>query len=884
LKKLALFVSAALSFAMLNGQASPARAADAPADNRGDTVAEVVVTSSRVKGETPVGSALLTISRAEIERSNATTTSQLFLNMPQVNNLGVSESLRSGNGGSANFNYSQGINIHAIGPYATLLLIDGQRAAPQGVYGLAVDTSIVPAIALQRVEVVPDGASAIYGSDAVAGVANLILRRSMDGAQVSANYGGGKDYDQYQFGAIAGRSWSSGHATLTYAYGGHSALKASDRSFARADLTGRGGSDFRSTQCNPGTVVIGGVNYAIPAGGVTPATAGLLLPNTTNRCDNFRSSYLLPKIERHNVVATVDQDVTQNLRLFGTGIYARREVDMRVGFLPTTLTVPTTNAFYVRPPGTGTAPETIRYALSELTDLPFSRGVAEFFQGTAGARLALPADWEATATVTYGSGQDVSRVDHAANNAALNAAVASSNPATALNPYGAPNSAAVLAAIGNGLSAFQGRSDQDVEEVSLTGPLFILPGGKVKLAVGYQHQRTKQESYNLTGTNTAPISALAVDFSRTVDSAYAELFVPLVGPDNAVPGVQSLQVDLAGRYDKYSDVGSTTNPKVGVNWEVVEGVRLHASYGTSFRAPPIFQARGAGNSFVTALSDPLAGGAPVTAIVTGGGNPDAKPETATTYSAGIDVTPGQIPGFTAQLNYFNVTYRNTLTALGNNAQILNQAYYSGLGIITRNPTPAQMAAILAKYPLIGGVLPATVPVYIDARTRNLASIKAEGLDLALNYHWETADYGAFDAGVVGSYFLKYDSTAAPGAPVVDLSGTILNPPDLQLKPYLSWRRGAADARVAVNFTDSYTNNLVTPVQKVSSNSTVDLHLGYDLGDLAKGVRIALDITNVFDRDPPFVNIGPSSTTDGGYDASLANPVGRLLAFTLTADF
>jgi iron complex outermembrane receptor protein len=874
-----------LSFAVLSGQASPARAADAPADSGGgDTVAEVVVTSSRVKGETPVGSALLTISRAEIERSNATTTSQLFLNMPQVNNLGVSESLRSGNGGSANFNYSQGINIHAIGPYATLLLIDGQRAAPQGVYGLAVDTSIVPAIALQRVEVVPDGASAIYGSDAVAGVANLILRRSMDGAQVSANYGGGKDYDQYQFGAIVGGSWNSGHATLTYAYGGHSALKASDRSFARADLSGRGGSDFRSTQCNPGTVVIGGVNYAIPAGGVTPATAGLLLPNTTNRCDNFRSSYLLPKIERHNVVATVDQDVTQNLRVFGTGTYARREVDMRVGFLPTTLTVPTTNAFYVRPPGTGTAPETIRYALSELTDLPFSRGVAEFFQGTGGARLALPADWEATATVTYGSGQDVSRVDHAANNAALNAAVASSNPATALNPYGAPNSAAVLAAIGNGLSAFQGRSDQDVEEVSLTGPLFSLPGGKVKLAVGYQHQRTKQESYNFTGTDTAPIKALAVDFSRRVDSAYAELLVPLVGPDNAVPGVRSLQVDLAGRYDKYSDVGSTTNPKVGVNWEVAEGVRLHASYGTSFRAPPIFQARGAGNSFVTALSDPLAGGAPVTAIVTGGGNPDAKPETATTYSAGIDVTPSLIPGFTGQLNYFNVTYRNTLTALGNNAQILNQAYYTGLGIITRNPTAAQVAAILAKYPLIGGVLPATVPVYIDARTRNLASIKAEGLDLALNYHWEMDDYGAFDAGVVGSYFLKYDSTAAPGAPVVDLSGTILNPPDLQLKPYLSWRRGAADARVAVNITDSYTNNLVTPVQKVSSNATVDLHLGYDLGHVAKGVRVALDITNLFDRNPPFVNIGPSSTTDGGYDASLVNPVGRLVAVTLTADF
>ena len=159
-------------------EASPTGAPSSDQSKQNVAVDDIVVTGSRLKGTTPVGSAIVSVSRADIESSNAMTTSQLFLNLPEVANLGVTQNSRSGNGGSANFTFSQGLNIHGIGPYATLMLVDGQRLVSQGVYGLIVsDTSVVPTIALERVEVVADGASAIYGSDAVAGVANLILRR-----------------------------------------------------------------------------------------------------------------------------------------------------------------------------------------------------------------------------------------------------------------------------------------------------------------------------------------------------------------------------------------------------------------------------------------------------------------------------------------------------------------------------------------------------------------------------------------------------------------------------------------------------------------------------------------------------------------------------------
>lgn len=876
-----------IGVALVTAQGVHAQTAPEDGASSADGNAELVVTGSRVKTDAPTGSALFVVDRANIEVSNATTTAQLFQNMPQVNNLGVSESVRSGNGGSANFNFSQGINIHAIGPYATLVLIDGQRVAPQGVYGLAVDTAIVPTIALQRVEIVPDGASAIYGSDAIAGVANLILRRQVKGIETSGSYGFGDDYHQYQTGVTGGVNWSTGHATLSYAYGGHSALRASDRSYARADLTALGGNDFRATQCNPGTIVMQGGNYAIPAGGVTPATAGSLIRGTTNRCDNFSESYLLPEIRRHNVVATLDQDITDRLSVNATALYARRETSVRGGYPVTTLTVPQTNAFYTAPPG-ATGPQTIRYAFNTLPLSPTGKGSSDFYQGTIGAKLKLSESWVADAAFTYGGSNEHYYTRNVVNNGALAAALASSNPATAFNPYGDANSASVLAAIGNGQFSPNGKEDQDVADLGLSGTLLTLPGGEVRLALGYQHQRQRQRAWNTTGSTAAPIRSLSVDFTRRVNSTYGELLIPIFGPGNAVTGIHSLTIDVAGRYDRYSDVGSTTNPKIGVAWEPVAGFSLHGSYGTSFRAPPVYQSQGTASTSVSSLSDPLLGGASTSVLLITGGNPGTKPETATTYSFGVDLKPKLIPGLSAQLNYFKVKYRDIITALGNNSQLLNQSYYSSLGIITRNPTPAQIADALARYPLVTGTVPAQVPVLVDARTRNLASLKADGLDFVVDYQVRTGSAGDFNVGLSGTYYLRFISGAAPGAPGVDLVGTILNPVKLQLRPYAGWHLGDFNARAVVNITGRYTNNLVQPIQRVSSQATVDLHLDYDLARVlpvsANRLRLALDATNLFDKNPPFVNIGPTSVTEGGYDATVASPVGRVIALSVIAAF
>jgi iron complex outermembrane receptor protein len=880
----AVSITALASTQPASAQAASSTGAPSSDQSKQDVAAgDIVVTGTRLKGSAPVGSSIVSVDRAEIDRLNVANTSQLFLNLPQVNNLGVTQNARSGNGSSANFNYAQGLNIHGLGPYATLALIDGRRVVPQGSYGLIVsDTSIIPTIALERIEVMADGASAVYGSDAVAGVGNLILRRHFQGIEASSSYGLADNYRQYQAGIIAGHDWGTGHAMLAYSYSGNSNLAARDRSFARSNLTSFGGSNFSATSCNPGNIRVGGVSYAIPAGGVTPATAGSLQAGTVNRCDNLLDSSLIPKIRRNNVVATVDQDVTGGLSLHAMGFYSRRTIASRVGLSTATLTVPSTNAFFVRPAGTvGT--ETVGYAFTELPQTAYSTGVSEVYQGTGGASLKLPHDWVATADYTYGRANEGYNYRNVLYNPALTAALASSNPATAFNPYGAANSPTVLAAISSGVQVLQGRGTQSIVDLGLSGALFALPAGPVSLAIGYQHQYNRQYAYTLTGSGASPLLAPQVDAHRNVNSFYAEVKIPLIGPDMDIPGVYRLTTDVAVRRDSFSDVGKTTNPKVGVDWEVVQGMRLHGSYSTAFRAPALYHTKGVGASFYTQLSDPTVGGQLVNVLESFGGNAK-KPETARTYTLGGDFKPVSVPGLSVQLSYFNVHYKGTIATLVFNPVLLSQPYYAGIGIITRNPTAQQIAAFTAQLPTIPGVVPPSVAAIIDTRATNLGGVHAGGLDYVINYQREVGEAGTFGIGSSGTIYLNYKLAVAPGAPFIDVLGTYLNPNKLQIRGYLNWQKGPIDASAIVNRSSSYINNTVTPAQKVSPYVTMDFHMGYDFSKLIHmtKLRASVDVTNLFDRKPPFVNISPTTSTEGGYDGTQGNPIGRVVAFTLAA--
>jgi iron complex outermembrane receptor protein len=852
---------------------------------------EIVVTGSRIRGIAPIGPSVTGVTRDSIETSGAVSTAQILQQLPQVFNLGFSESSR-GQGGAGNITYGSAVNIRGIGPFATLTLINGHRSIGQGTSAATVDPSIIPMLALERIEVVADGASAIYGSDAVAGVANLIMRRNEKGVQAMMRFGKANGYDERQVGALWGTRWANGQATLTFENSYKSALNGADRDFFTGNLTAQGGGDFRSTQCAPGNVVISGVSYAIPAGGVTKAGAATLVAGTANKCDNSKVQDLLPKQDRNSFAFTLNHDLGRGISVYADGFASRREFMFKPAALAANLTVPSTNPFYVRPAGApaGTS-ETVAYSF--INELPQNRneGFSRSMQATGGVDFEMGSGWKSGVLYTYGSNTDYSVTSRGLNNAAITAALANTDPATALNVFGSgSNSPATLAAISNQIAYSPGTTRFHNVQAKADGPLFALPAGQVRTAVGYEGQILHTVGGQTTGPATAPVFG-EVQLERTVNSLYGEVVVPVFGGSFTAPGVRKLDLSAAIRGDNYSDVGKTSNPKWGLNWTPVDGLTFKASYGTSFRAPGLTQIRGftnggRGGLFVQNYSDPTNGGALRVGVALSAANQDLKPETAKTRSLGFDWQPAIGNKTRISMNWFDITYDNQITGYLSDLTVLNrEAAFAGTPIIQRNPSAALQAQLLAQYP-INGVPPANWTLFVDGRQFNLAKSVSQGYDFQASTRLATDNFGGFQFGLSGTVFTKYDVNLTPaGAPVSQLN-TIYNPLKFKARGSVNWNIGGWFSTVVVNYQNAYDNNLANPVQRVAAFTSLDARVAYTLerDGWLRDTTVALGVSNLFDKKPPFVNIAQSSNGGGGFDPTLASPIGRIVSLSLDKKF
>ncbi|MDO8799737.1 TonB-dependent siderophore receptor [Phenylobacterium sp.] len=840
------------------------------------SLSEVVVTGSRIRGVEAVGSNVVSINQEAIVQSGTSSAADLLRKVPQVIGLGPSATASSAQNGAANATRGSGVNLRGVGVNATLLLLNGKRFPAAGTQGQFTDPSVIPFLALERVEVVPDGASAIYGSDAIAGVVNLIIRKTFDGAQTNARVSYADGYETHQISQLLGTSWDSGAAMIAFEHSYNTELDARDRDFYTSDLRSRGGRDLRANQCNPGNIIISGVTYAIPAGGVTAANAASLVP-ATNLCDNLKYNYIIPEQQKNSVVLSARQDITDTISLFTEGYYSKRQVLNR-NIITSSLTVPSTNPFYVRPPGApaGTS-ESVNYSFFKDFGYNYVASGSASGEITAGADIKLPGEWKATAYASYGRSDDLNKQRSNYYGAGGVAALADTNPATALNLFGGANHPATIAKISSGQFIIQARTGLKTYNVQADGGLIDLPGGKVRLAVGAEY-REEQLVTNLFGGAPGPATTSAYsNVTRNIGATFAELYVPLVGPDMNVPLVRRLDLSVAGRYEDYSDVGTTKNPKIGLNWELAEGVSFRGSYGKSFRAPSLAENSpigGGAGLYGDTLPDPSSPTGTRQGIGIAGGNPNLQPETAKTWSFGLDLRPEPLPGFHANVTYFKVDYENQIVALRGTAGLLSLPFYAQF--VIRNPTPAQIAALQAQYVTNTPINTALVTYIQDGRRHNLGTNIIRGFDFDLGYDWSTS-LGDFETSVSGEYFTKFDLSPAPGAPITAVVDTINYPPELRMRGELAWRNNGWSARSAVNFTGAYKNNTITPAKKIDAFTTVDLHVSYDLsprGGWFDGVTVALDAQNLFNKEPPFVDIS------GGYDPQMASPIGRLVGVSI----
>ncbi len=845
---------------------------------------QVNVTGSLIPGVQDAIAPLIYLKQRQLAMTPFETVEDALYSQPIVSLSGPREDL----GIDQNYQYGAGLDLRGLGVGATLVLVNGHRQPLSGLNGDFVDVSTIPWSAVKRIEILPDGASALYGSDAIAGVVNIIMKDDFEGAETHLRYGsaiGGRR--EVTASQLLGTHWSAGHAMLAYQYSDTTPLAAAERPYAgNADKTPYGGGNYDTYYSNPGNILNPQTllpAYGIPAGqngqGLTPAalSPGINLEN------QFAHYQIFPDVIAHELYATAAQSLSERWQLFFDGRFADRDALRSYYADQGLLVVPSSNPFYVNP--FGSVPYTlVAYNFSSDYGPAVFSARSHVYMGAAGTRLQLGETWEATLSESYGRQSLRSEEYNVVDQAVLQASLADPNPATAFNPFGSGSSTnpQTLAAIER---VYPLHSVSTIEYTRLVadGSVFGMSGGDAKLAVGLE-RREEELAHDVPDPLNPTEETIRQRYGRHMGSVFSQLILPLVGDPNNPRAVPRLQLNLAGRYEHYSDFGGTFNPTFRILWIPADALKLRGSWGRSFRAPTLDDLYDTSSDAAVSvvLPDPRSPNGRSLVLVKQGSNPSLKQESAKTWTAGFDLAPPLLAGSTFSLTYYSIDYENRIAQPAADDPfgiLIDEAEWAP--VITRYPSPAQIQAACNSSDYQGSVsacLASSPAAIVDVRLANLASTRTTGVDLeardSLYRSW-----GAVELGVTANYVLHFDQAVTADSPPVDIVNTINNPLALRLRGTIGWSRGGSRSPgpgfdLAVNHTGGYKDPGSALVPNVSPWTTVDARFFYrttpGTGWLS-GMELGINGVNLFNRAPPFVD------DQYGYDEYNVQPLGRIVS-------
>jgi iron complex outermembrane receptor protein len=864
---------------------------------RMEEVTEVIVTGSRLKrvdADSP--SPVIVLTREQLDRSGAANLTDAIRNILPIQSNSVTDFSNFGNVGTGQSN----INLRGLGNGSTLTLINGRRFALSGNSringGNVYNINPIPMGAVDRIEVLKDGASAIYGSDAIAGVVNLILRKDYTGTEVNLYYNNTFDTDSgiVNGSVTSGFSGERGSAVITLETYRQNDMMASDRDFsASADQRSRGGLDVRVTpglrgtvyampgQALPGVFLPNGQPAsfaAIPANqngvGLTAAdfaaTAGVRDVMNQNDYENT-----VPSRDTVNVMGVFDYRLTDSVTMFGQFAYSHTKSyaliynnsEVTLG----QLVIPASNPY--NPFGVD-----VRLEKNIAQELGIGKRSNDYndYGVVAGLRGPLLAGWEWEAAFNHGqSTADSGFNPYNRNRGSSNAL--SPDPATAYNWFGDASSGAVndAAKIDNlrGYQIGQGIGDLNMVDATLRGPLFSVFGNQAQAALGAEYRRDSyQQSYiSDASLPSNTFTGVIQQQRRTTKSVFAEWEVPLVTPGQQIPLVRNLELSFAGRYEDLGPYGTTTDPRVGFRWQIVKSLLLRASWGTSFRAPTADQVGSAPSITTRSVADPLRGNQVYSFTTYESSDMGLRPEASDNWSAGIIFEPAALEGLSVSLDYYLIDYKDKFSYLFPEYAVQYPDVYSRY--VTRSAPTAQDIAM--GY---AGAITSMQLGYV-----NLAGTKVSGIDLDVRYSWDTA-LGRFNYSLLGTHTLKFDESVSPNAPAVERVGDYRYPKKWQGNTSLFLTRGGFDAGVTFRYVHAYYNSgfgIFNPPRDVDAIKEVDVQTSYLL---PWGVRFTAGVNNVFDRDPPFFAAPVYYSGNFGYDNTLTSPRGATYYMSLRKSF
>ena len=825
---------------------------------------EIVVTGTAIRGVAPIGSNLVTLDREFAEDTAATDMSELLNNVPAITTAGA-------DAGENVFSYYSP-QIHSLGgagSNTTLVLIDGMRIPGGGTRTAQTDPNILPISAVQRVEVLADGASSVYGSDAVAGVVNYITRPSFSGANIAGRVGLADNWHTYDVNGIVGTKWGTGGIYVAAQHTFRSPLEKKDREIlGMGDYRPLGGRNTNTFNCSPATIRTAATGTA--SAYLSPsATTPTALVTDNAPCNNNIYADAIGNHKRTNALVRIHNSFGDRLSVTGTANYQHLRAVYHFGpanvnnvtvfgpgaFAPGSSRFGQINPFYMAPAGEPTATQQIVTFALIKPDNDYGTQTAKnntlYLYGNAEYRLSD--SWSVTLSNAFGHSRSYTNNDGIICTACVQEALNGTRSATGAisratniplteenaldvwQPNGGRTSEAVLAGLYINDNSLMHVNRFNQTKLEAQGVLFALPAGEVRLAFGGEYYWVQQHVEDVDEDG-----GISFTLSRNVGSGYVEVAVPLVSEDMSVPLVRKFDLSFSVRHDHYDDVGGTTNPKIAANWEVIPGLRLRGNYASAFVAPPLTslgipelggQRRTVGVTRSQPFLVPLdiypdarllpgcADAVTVCQIGTAtnlgltrdyGMGPDARSQTGNSWSLGVDIAPPQAPGLRASLTFWSNKFIDGVNRLEITQQLYSTALKDRLTICPTGCTMDQINefANIANGGTISTTLPPVTYFMNNNDQGNVLNLFVQGIDADINYEHRTDHFGRFTFGVSGTYYTRYDQHFGDEYfSTLNTSGYNSSFPQIQkrFRFQLGWRLGDFSINGFLNYTGAYRN-------------------------------------------------------------------------------
>ncbi|SES67041.1 TonB-dependent receptor plug domain-containing protein [Thalassotalea agarivorans] len=813
-------------------------------------VEKIQVTGSRIKrSDMETASPVTVIGADEILASGANSIDQILQKTTAASGAMVNPGINNGSGGNAT------INLRGLGSARTLVLVNGRRMVNSGTGAASsVDLNTIPVSMIQRVEVLKDGASAVYGSDAIAGVVNIILKKDFEGLELntSGQMTDKGDAEEYNIDLTVGTEFDKGNIVLGVQYMDRGEASQADRKFSECPIA------ERTNAAGELELFCAGSSYT-PYGHIWGPNGESLQGEAGNGWHDFSdadrynyssTSYLFTPMKKFNVTGLANYELTDDLNLFSEVTYAKRWSEQQMAPQPVWFDFTYENWM---------GDSLISHGLNYGDELSYGRRmtdtgargfsqVVDTFRNVIGVEGFLDNGWTWDLSYNFGRNDSVDRLANLHNMGSIGDAIKDGtfNPLDQAS-WETENLSPYIYTEQN-----SGGSQVAILAASLSGELFELPAGYVGFASGIENRKEKAWFIPDSLTSQGLANDPRVEETRggfEVNEAYVELAVPLIADSFLA---DSVELSTAIRYFDYSTFGDDFTWKLGLTWKVYEDLMLRSVASTAFRAPTVDELYGGKSPSFDQVSHPIGQDQ---AEVTVGGNPMLQPEEADTFTVGLVYEPSFVDGLSLTADYYSIEIDNAIAQVSSQ-YIVDQCLDAAGNPINTGSALCQSANISMDN---------SNRIIFNNTLQNIGASTTKGIDLNVSYLFEA---GGLDwkASVDSTFLLESEEVILDET--IDYVGIITSGSggyaDIKSNFTLTARADDWDATYKARFIsgmDSYAclddpSGCYAP----STPSVVyhDVSASYHVTDQ---VTLSGGINNLFDKTPPYYTGNNDSNTD-----------------------